>query len=108
MSKIEPIHRDPALNPETYLTTSGTEPTPVNPTAEAVNPVSASSKQELLGDRRGIAMNYDAESGTLVTQVVDRKTKEVVYQAPPDRIVELAKEMKRNGRRHIGDAESKR
>lgn len=98
MPKIEPIHRDPIQNAEAYQNAVGTEATPARQPVETVDPVQASSKQELLGDRRGISMDIDPESGVLVTRVVDHRTEEVVYQAPPDRIVELAREMKRKYR----------
>jgi uncharacterized FlaG/YvyC family protein len=95
MPKIEPIHRDPIQNAEAYQNVVGAEAAPARQPVETVDPVQASNKQELLGDRRGISMEIDPESGVLVTKVVDHRTEEVVYQAPPDRIVELARKMKR-------------
>lgn len=106
MSKIEPIHRNPIQDAAGYLNLAETEGTPSRQPAEAVEPIQPFSKSQLLGDRREISIGVDPESETLVTRVVDHRSKEVVYQAPSDRIVQLARERQHNRRLRIANPES--
>ena len=98
MMKIDLIHRNPAQSAETYSKLEGTDQTPTRQPVDRVDPVQPSNKLQLLGDRREITIGVDTESETIITRVVDHRTNDIVYQVPQDRIVELAREVKRKNR----------
>lgn len=108
MSKVEPIHRNPNQDAAAYLNLAEAERAPSRLSPEAVDPVQPSTKSQLLGDRREISIGVDFESETVVTRVVDHRSKEVVYQAPSDRIVQLARERQHRRRLRIADPGSNR
>ena len=99
MSPIDPIRRKdlPYINPAT----SRNDPAPLNDqqNMDTVEPVKPVNQTELRGDRRELSMDVDNTSDILVVRVADKKTKEVVYQVPSDRILELARERSRKAKR---------
>lgn len=108
MSKIEPIHRNPEQIAESYINNNEQAVKPHTQPLDAVAPVQASSEAQLLADRREISIGVDAESNTVVTKVIDHHSHEVVYQAPSDRLVQLAREMQHKRKLRNFDQGAKR
>ena len=82
MSKIDPAQRNPLLNAELYAGLNEPAAAMKDEGVTQVDPVKATNKSELLGDRREISPEVDAETNRLILQVVDKDTKEVVFQTP--------------------------
>jgi len=110
MSAIDPIRRgslQPAADPTANLNESS--PAYDKQNVETVEPVKSTNQTDLTCDHRELTFNVDPESDRVILQVVDEKTKEVIYQQPPDRIVRLARESRLKARHAPpGSAESGR
>jgi uncharacterized FlaG/YvyC family protein len=98
MSKIDPVHRSglPPVDPTAGLNDSLPAQDIAHP--DVINAVKSSHKSDLSGDRRELVMSVDPESGRLVTKVIERDSEDVVFQQPPDRILDLAREIRRRHR----------
>lgn len=99
MSQIDPVQRNPFPNAEIY--TSLNEPAPALNANDVspVEPIKSVNRTDLLADHREIQPGVDAESDRLVMQVVDKDTGEVVFQAPPEITLRMAREMRQEQKR---------
>ncbi len=76
-------------------------PTAVAPTDKAVETrdlvqaVKALNGSGLLGQENELLFQRDPETRHVVIRVVDRKTKEVISQVPPEYVLRLAEDFKR-------------
>jgi len=99
MTSIEPVRRNPLqpVGPEAPLN----NPAPVEDgrNTDIVPPVHSSNQTELAADHRELSFAVDPESDRVILRVIDEKTKDVVFQDPSDRILELAREMRQHARR---------
>lgn len=100
MSQIDPVHRNPFPNTEVYTNLNEPAPALGNDEVSPVEPVKSINRSELLADRREIKPGVDAESDRLVMQVVDKDTQEVIFQAPPEITLRMARELREQQKRH--------
>lgn len=100
MSAIEPIRHNVLLQ-HAGTAANLNEPSPVSNKdgVETVEPVKSANRADLHSDCREITYDVDPESDQLVLQVIDEKTKDVIYQDPAERLVKLARERRHNARR---------
>jgi len=74
---------------------------PVEPPAgqrEVVQAVKAVNASEMFGQENELLFQMDRQTHRMVVQVVNRKTKEVVSQVPPEYILRLAEDLQsKNG-----------
>ena len=61
---------------------------------EVVQAVKALNQSEMFGEENELQFQRDQTSKQLVIRVVNRKTKEVVSQVPPEYVLELAQSFK--------------
>ena len=54
---------------------------------EIVHAVQAANRAELLGEGRELAFRMDRETQRPVIEIVDRKTREVIQQVPPEYVL---------------------
>jgi uncharacterized FlaG/YvyC family protein len=101
MSNIDAVQRNPLLNTQLYAGLNEAAPAWKNEDVPKVDPVKSINQPVLLGDRREIKPGVDEETDRLVLQVVDKDTKEVIYQAPPEITLQMAREM-RQRQKHSG------
>jgi flagellar protein FlaG len=71
---------------------------PVSPEQRAeqqrmVQAVKAINEAELFGDTSELTFSYDRPSRKMVLKLVDRETKEVIRQIPPEYLLRLAEEI---------------
>jgi hypothetical protein len=99
MSQIDPVHRNPFPNVATHTGLNGPAPAPGDDEVSAVEPVQSINPAELLAERREIRPEVDIESDRLIMQVVDKDTKEVVFQAPPEITLRMAREIRQQQKR---------
>jgi len=59
---------------------------------EVVQAVKAINNSEMFGQDRELLFQKDAATNRMVVRVVDRKTKEVLSQVPPEYILRLAQD----------------
>jgi|GEM_PF-2551943 len=100
MSRIDPVQRNALLATELCTTLNAPASELKRDDAAPVEPVKASNRSELLGDRRELKPLVDAETDRLVMQVVDKHTEEVIFQAPPEITLEMARDVRRQQKRH--------
>ena len=60
---------------------------------QAILAIKALNKAELLGSNNELAFQVDHETQRLVIQIVDRQTKEVVQQIPPEYVIRAAESL---------------
>lgn len=94
MSNIGPVQRNPLLDVEFCAGLNEPAHALKSEYVPQVDPVKSINKTELLGDRREITPCVDAETDRLVLQVVDKDTREVVFQSPSEITLRLAREMR--------------
>ena len=71
---------------------------PVNGAAEnreVVQAVKALNKTEMFGQANDLVFQRDQQTQRMVVRVVNRTTKDVVSQIPPEYVLRLAEDMKR-------------
>jgi uncharacterized FlaG/YvyC family protein len=100
MSAIDPIRRSD-LQP-VDVTAGLNEPAPAydKQTVDTVEPVKSTDQSAMNFDHRELTFDVDPESDRVILQVIDQKTKDVIFQQPPDRIVKLAREQRENARHY--------
>ena len=54
------------------------------------------NKSEMLGDNNELTFVLDRATRKAVVRVVNRQTNEVVFQLPPDYVLRMAEELRRN------------
>jgi uncharacterized FlaG/YvyC family protein len=62
---------------------------------EVVKAVKALNGTEMFGDDNQLTFRRDPETQRMVIRVVNRKTEEVVTQIPPEYVLRLAEDLKR-------------
>jgi uncharacterized FlaG/YvyC family protein len=63
---------------------------------ELVQAVKALNASEMFGDRNEMEIAKDPQTNRLVVRMVNRDTKEVVSQIPPQYVLQLAEDFKQN------------
>lgn len=66
---------------------------------EVVRAVKALNGTEMFGDENQLTFQRDPATQRMVVQIVNRNTKEVVQQIPPEYVLRLAQEMKVKARK---------
>lgn len=61
---------------------------------ELVRAVESINRAELLGQRSELTISVDRETRRPVVKIVDRETKEVIQQIPPEYVLRLAEDLK--------------
>lgn len=81
--------------------TAAAAPTPVpapaeqqNQNREVIQAVKALNGAEMFGENNELEFRKDPQSHRMVVRMVDRKTREVVSQIPPEYVLELAAQTK--------------
>ncbi len=70
------------------------------PTAEqreVIQAVKALNSTEMFGQENELLFQMDRQAHRVVVQVVNRKTREVVSQVPPEYILRLAEDLRKSG-----------
>jgi uncharacterized FlaG/YvyC family protein len=100
MSAIDPVRRH-VLLPHTGTAANLNEPSPVSgkDRGETIEPVKSAHQTDLHSDCRELTFDIDTESDRLIVRVIDEKTRDIVYQDPSDRLVQLARERRHNAGR---------
>lgn len=81
------------------VTLSAPQPVPQEQVAERkqlIQAVKEVNKSEMLGENNELTFVLDRQTRRAVVRVVNRKTNEVVFQIPPDYVLRMAEELKRN------------
>ena len=63
---------------------------------EVIQAVKAINNAEMFGQDRELTFQRDTITNRMVVRVVDRKTKEVVSQVPPEYVLRLAEDLGRS------------
>lgn len=89
-----------SLSPMSSLTalTAATRPNSVTELTQAVAAVRAVNKSGLFGQDRELLFARDGDTQASVIQVVSRETGEVLEQIPPENIVKILADLKRQGK----------
>jgi len=64
---------------------------------EVVQAVKALNESEMFGQENELQFQRDPATRRMVVRVVNRKTKEVISQAPPEYVLRLAQDLKKMG-----------
>ena len=64
---------------------------------EIVRAVKALNETELFGEENELQFQRDPATRRLVVRVVNRKTKEVMSQTPPEYVLRLAQDLRKTG-----------
>lgn len=73
---------------------------PVQPTTaqrEVIQAVKALNATEMFGQENELLFQMDRPARRVVVQVVNRQTKEVISQVPPEYILRLAEDLRNSG-----------
>ena len=62
-----------------------------------IEAVAKVNKSELLGQDKELTFQMDRETGRAVIRVVNRQTREVIQQTPPEYVLEVAKALEQAG-----------
>jgi len=54
------------------------------------------NRSEMLGENNELTFSFDRTTRKAIVRVIDRKTKDVVFQIPPDYVLRMAQELRRN------------
>ena len=87
-----------ALNPgvvETAATEAVRTPEQVSQERDLIKAVKALNGSELFGHDRELTFVFDRESRKALVRVVNRETREVVMQIPPESVMRMAREHNR-------------
>jgi len=63
---------------------------------QVVQAVKALNKSEMFGQDNGLEFHRDTDANQWVVKVVSRSTGDVISQIPPEYVLRLAEELKRN------------
>lgn len=63
---------------------------------EVIHAVKALNNTEMFGQDNDLIFQRDPQTQRMVVRVVDRKTKDVISQIPPEYVLRLAEDLKRN------------
>jgi len=66
-------------------------------TREVVQAVKALNQTEMFGQENELQFQRDTKTKRMVVRVINRKTKEVISQAPPEYVLRLAEDLKKMG-----------
>lgn len=86
--RIDHIPELAAVSPVTPLT-----PQMRAEQAQLVRAVEAVSEARLFGEKSELAISVDRETRRPVVKIIDRETKEVIQQIPPEYLLRLAEEL---------------
>jgi flagellar protein FlaG len=91
------------IDPMVGIATVSTLPSPLTPEQRSeqqrlVRAVEAVNQARLMGETSELTFAFDRESGKPVLRIVDRETKEVIRQIPPEYLLRLADDLAENGR----------
>lgn len=64
---------------------------------EVIQAVKALNATEMFGQQNELMYQLDRQARRVVVQVINRQTKEVVSQVPPEYVLRLAEDMRRSG-----------
>jgi len=81
------------------VTANAPPPVPQEQVAERkqlIQAVKEVNKSEMLGENNELTFVLNRNTRKAVVRVVNRKTGEVVFQIPPDYVLRMAEELKRN------------
>jgi flagellar protein FlaG len=81
------------------LPASALQPVPQEQVAERkqlVQAVKEVNKSEMLGENNELTFMLDRNTRKAVVRVVNRQTGDVVFQIPPEYVLRMAEELKRN------------
>lgn len=79
--------------PTNHLSAPGADELAQN--RQLVQAVRAVNQAAMLGDNRELTFMMDRQSQRPVIQIVDRKTKEVVDQIPPEYVLRVAEDLRK-------------
>ena len=89
----------PAINRAIPAIASSTSAAPVDASAstnrDVVQAVKALNGAEMFGENE-LTFQKDQQTHRMVIRIVDKKTQDVVMQIPPEYVLELAEDLKRN------------
>jgi uncharacterized FlaG/YvyC family protein len=86
-----------AVNPNAHALPAPVQPIPAERAAEnrdVVQAVKALNATELFGQGNELTFQMDAQTKRMVIRVVNRQTKEVVSQLPPEYVLRLSEDLK--------------
>ena len=81
------------------VTLSAPQPVPQEQVAERkqlIQAVKEVNKSEMLGENNELTFMLDRNTRKAVVRVVNRQTGDVVFQIPPEYVLRMAEELKRN------------
>jgi uncharacterized FlaG/YvyC family protein len=87
-----------ALNRITQALPAAATAIPVNKASEnreVVQAVKALNQTEMFGEENDLVFQRDQQTQRMVVKVVNRKTKDVISQIPPEYVLRLAEDAKR-------------
>jgi flagellar protein FlaG len=88
---INPVNGVNGLPP---VTVSPPTPEQVAANRQIVQAVKAVNQAELLGDNTELTFSMDRQTQRPVIQLVDRSTKEVIRQIPPEYLLQMAADIR--------------
>jgi len=82
--------------------TAVTAPAPISPELRAqqerlIQAVQSANEGKLLGENREMTYSVDPGTRRLVFKLIDKKTKDVIRQVPPEYLLRLAEESGKGG-----------
>jgi flagellar protein FlaG len=86
-----------AVNPNAHALPAPVQPIPIDRAAEhrdVVQAVKALNATEMFGQGNELTFQMDAQSKRMVIRVINRQTKEVVSQVPPEYVLRLSEDLK--------------
>ena len=66
----------------------------LNPNRSLISAVSAVNQSEMLGQNNELNFQLDRNTRQPVIRIIDRKTKEVIQQIPPEYVLRIAEDLK--------------
>ena len=89
--EISAVNRTDAAQPVTAVSV----PTEIaSQTREVVQAVKAVNGSEMFGQDEELAFQMDSSTKHLVVQIINRNTKEVISQVPPEYVLRMAQNLK--------------
>ena len=80
------------------LPVAAQQPVPAEELAERqqlIQAVREANKSEMLGENNELTFMFDRTTRKAIVRVIDRTTKDVVFQIPPDYVLRMAQEVRR-------------
>ncbi|MCL4402722.1 MAG: flagellar protein FlaG [Acidobacteria bacterium] len=97
------IQSTAAHNATATLTATTPSPQQSVEQKEIVQAIKAVNKAGLFGEDDELTFQMDRETRRPVVRLVNRKTKEVIRQIPPEYVLRMAEDLKRANRPHRSD-----